>query len=142
MMTHYLACQMRFHVNQNVHSEDLSDDDDSSDDNVETTAPPTSKKAKKGKIHKAVKCEKKRLNPKPPSKPDQDKRAQALLLEHPENFRLTVWSSFEKLFSDTASLLVEGKSRYANRDKNKPEFNVNLNEMLKLLVLFFYLNTI
>ena len=74
----------------NVHSEDLPDDDDSNDDNVETIAPPTSKKAKKGKPHKAVKCEKKRLNPKPPSKPDQDKRAQALLPEHPENFRLTV----------------------------------------------------
>ena len=45
-------------------------------------------------------------------------------------------------FLDIASLLDEETSRYANRDKNKPEFNVILNEMLNLLVLFFYLDTI
>ena len=69
-----------------------------------------------------MKWEKKHLNPKPTSKSDQDKRAQELLLEHPENVRLTVWSFFEKVFLDVAFLLVEQTNRYANRDKNKPEF--------------------
>ena len=55
----------------NFHNEGLSDDDHSNHNSVETTAPPTSKKAKKGKPHKAVKLEKKHLNPKPTSKPDQ-----------------------------------------------------------------------
>ena len=121
----------------NVHNEDLSDGDDSTDDNVETTAPSSSKKAKKGKPHKAVKWEKKHLNPNPTSKPDQDKRAQVLLLEHPENVGLTVWSSFEKVFLDIASLLVEETNTYANRDKNKPEFNVTLNETLNFVGLIF-----
>ena len=80
----------------NVHNEDLSDD--SNDDNVETTVPPTSKKVKKRKPHKAVKWEKKNLNPKATFKPDQDKRAQALLLEHSENVGLTVWLFFEEVF--------------------------------------------
>ena len=121
----------------NVQNEDLSDDDDTNDDNFETTAPPTPKKAKKGKPHKAVKWEKKHFNLKPTSKPDQDKRAQALLLEHLENVELTVWSSFEKVFLDIASVLVEETNRYANRDKNKPEFNVTLDEMLNFLGLIF-----
>ena len=88
-------------------------------------------------VHKAVKWEKKHLNPKPTSKPDQDKRAQALLMEHPENVGLTIWSSFEKVFLDIASLLIEEGNRYANRDKNKPEFNVTLNEMLNFVGLIF-----
>ena len=77
------------------------------------------------------------MNPNPTSKPDQDKRAQALLLEHPENVGLTVWSSFEKVFLDIASLLVEETNTYANRDKNKPEFNVTLNETLNFVGLIF-----
>ena len=84
-----------------------------------------------------VKWVKKHLNPKPTSKPDQDKRSKALLLEHPENVGLTVWSSFEKVFLDIASLLDEETSRYANRDKNKPEFKVTLNEMLNFVGLIF-----
>ena len=77
------------------------------------------------------------MNPKATFKPDQDKRAQALLLEHSENVGLTVWSSFEEVFLDIASLLVEETNTYANRDKNKPEFNVTLNEMLNLVGLIF-----
>ena len=46
------------------------------------------------------------------------------MLEYPEDVGLTAWSSFEKVFLDIASLLVEEKNRYAYRDKNKPEFNV------------------
>ena len=132
-----VSCKLEF---SNVHNEDLFDDNDSNDDNVETTAPPTSKTAKKGNPHKAAKWEKKHLNP--ASKPDQDNRAQALLLEHPENIGLIVRSSFEKVFVDIASLLVEETNRYANRDKNKQEFNETLIEMLIFLVLFFYLDTI
>ena len=116
----------------NVYNED-SDDDDSSDENVEATAPPTSKNAKKGKPYKAVKWEEKHLNPKPTSKPDQDKRSEAVLLEHPENDGLTVWSSFEQVFLDIASSLVEETNRYANEDKNKPEFLVTLNEILNFV---------
>ena len=74
-----------------------------------------------------VKWAKKYLNPKPTSPPDQDKRAQALLLEHPENVGLNVWLSFEKVFLGIGSLLVEENSRYTNKDKNKPDFNVTLN---------------
>ena len=132
-----VSCKLEFF---NVHNEDLSDDNESNDDNIETTAPPTSKRAKKGKPHKAAKWEKKHLNP--ASKPDQDNRTQALLLEHPENIGLIVRSSFEKVFLDIAPLLVEETNRYTNRDKNKPEFNVTLNEMLDFLVLFFYLDTV
>ena len=36
-----------------------------------------------------------------------------------------------------ASLLVEEWNRYANRDRNKPEFNVTLNEMVKFVGLIF-----
>ena len=110
-----------------VHNEGLSDDGGSNVGNVETTASTTSKKAKKGKPNKVVKWVKKYLNPKPTSPPDQDKRAQALLLEHPENVGLTVWLSFEKVFLDIGSLLVEENCRYTNKDKNKPDFNVTLN---------------
>ena len=81
-----------------------------------------------GKIH---------LNQKSASKPDQDKRTQSLLLEHLENFGLTVWSFFENVFLDIASLLVEETNRYANRDKNRAEFNVTLNEMLNFVGLIF-----
>ena len=55
---------------------------------------------------KAMKQEQKHLNPKLTSKPDQDKRSGAVLLEHPENSVLTVSLSFEKVFLDTASLFV------------------------------------
>ena len=125
----------------NVHNRDLSEDDDLNDDNVQTTAPSTSKKAKKkkrkGKPHKVVKWEKKHLNPKPNSKSDQDKRAHILLLEHPENLGLTVWSSFQEVFLDIASLLVEETNRYANRDKINPDFTVTLNEMLNFVGFIF-----
>ena len=59
------------------------------------------------------------------------------MLEHPENVGLTIWSSFEKVFLDIASLLVEETNRYANKDKTKPEFNVTLNEMLNFVGLIF-----
>ena len=36
-----------------------------------------------------------------------------------------------------ASLLVEERNRYANRDKNKHEFNVTLNEMVNFVGLIF-----
>ena len=81
---------------------------------------------------------KKHLNTKPTFKAATDKRAQALSLEHPENVGLTIWSSFEKVFLDIASLLVEETKKYDNRDKNKQEFNVKLNEMLNLVGLIFY----
>ena len=116
-----------------VHKEDLPGYDDSNDDNAETTTLPTSKKVKKRKLDNEMKWEKKHLKPKPTSKPDQNKRAQALLLEHPENVGLTIWSSFEKVLLDIASLLVEETNKYANRDKNKPEFNVTLNEILNFV---------
>ena len=65
------------------------------------------------------------------------KRAQALLLEHPDNVGLSVWSSFEKVFLDIASFLVEEKNRYAKRDKSKTEFNVTLNEIINFVGLIF-----
>ena len=120
-----------------VYNEDLSEDDDINDENAETTAPPTSKKTKKEKPYKVLKKEEKHLNPEPTSKPDQDKRSEGVLLEHPENDGLTVWSSFEKVFLDIASLLVQETNRYVNADKNKPEFYVALNEMLNFVGLIF-----
>ena len=78
------------------------------------------------------------MNSKPTSKPDQNKRAQSLLLEYPENVGLTVWSSFEKVFLDIAFLLFEETNRYANKDKNKKKtFNVTLNDMLDFVGLIF-----
>ena len=77
----------------NVHNKDLSDNGNSINDNVETTAPPTSKKGKKGKSHEVMKWEKKHLNPKATLKPNQDKRAQVLLLEYPKNVGLAACSS-------------------------------------------------
>ena len=82
-----------------------------------------------------MKWEKKHF--KPTFKPNQDKRAQTLLLEHPGNVGMTVWSSFEKVFLNIASLLVEKTNRYVNRDKNHPEFSVTLNEMLNFVGLIF-----
>ena len=100
-----------------VHNEDLSDSDNSNHDNVETTAPSTSKKGKKGKSHEVVKWEKKHLNPKVTSKPDQNKRAQALLLAYPKNVGLTTWSSgylMRKCFQifKQTDIPIETKSSY------------------------------
>ena len=50
---------------------------------------------------------------------------------------MIVWSSFEKVFLDIASLLVQEANRYVNADKNKPEFYVALNEMLNFVGLIF-----
>ena len=72
------------------------------------------------------------MNTKPTSKEAPDKRAEALSLEHPEDVGLTIWSSFQKVFLDIASLLVEETNRYANRDNRQ-----NLNEMLNFVGLIF-----
>ena len=47
-----VSCKLEVFI---FYNENLPDNDDSNDDNFETTTPPTSKKAKKGKPHKAVK---------------------------------------------------------------------------------------
>ena len=74
-----------------------------------------------------MKWDKKHLNPKPTSKPGQDEKSQLFLLEHAENVGLTIWSSFQKVFLDIVSLLIEDTNRYPNRDKNKPEFSLTSN---------------
>ena len=59
------------------------------------------------------------------------------MLECPENVGLTIWSSCEKGLLDIASLLVGETKRYANRDKNKPEFKVRLSLFKNICVICF-----
>ena len=57
-----------------IHNEDLSNNDESDDSSITyISCSPSSKKAKKGTLHKVVKWEKEHLNPKPTSKPEQHK---------------------------------------------------------------------
>ena len=59
---------------------------------------------------------------------DQDKNAQAVFLGNPELVELTMSTSFEKVVSPFIDLLLHETNQHANRDRNKPQFRVTLEE--------------
>ena len=84
-----------------------------SDSEEQGSCEPTSKKAKKSaKKNDNVKWEKKHIQPKPTSSLDQDKMAQAQLInKHPELVQATIWNTFESVFSEMAEFLVNETNR-------------------------------
>ena len=68
---------------------------------------------------------------------DQDKNAQAVILENPELVELTMWTLFEKAVSPLIELLLHETNQYANRDMNKPQFKVTLEELKNFIGLIF-----
>ena len=109
---------------------------DGEDSDVE---PPPAKKqkqnAKKSKIN--VKWHKQHIQTQTFSSFDQDKNAQAVFLENPELVELTMWFLFEKVVSPLIELLLHETNQYANRDKNKPQFKVTLEELKNFIGLIF-----
>ena len=78
-----------------------------------------------------VKWEKKHIQPKPTSSLDQDKTAQAQLInKHPDLVQATIWNIFKSVFSDMAEFLVKETNRYATCNTNKPEFGASTEEMM------------
>ena len=110
-----------------------------SDSEEQGSCEPTSKKAKKSaKKNDNVKWEKKHIQPKPTSSLDQDKMAQAQLInKHPELVQATIWNTFESVFSEMAEFLVNETNRYATCNKNKPKFSVSMEEMMQFIGLIF-----
>ena len=84
-------------------------------------------KNKKSKIN--VKWQKQHIQTETFSSFDQDKNALAALLENPKLAALTMWTLFEKVVSPLIELLLHKTDQYANRDKNKPQFKVTLEEL-------------
>ena len=85
--------------------------------------------AKKSKIN--VKWQKQHIQTQTFSSFDQDKNAQAVFLENPE------LDEFEKVVSPLIELLLHETNQYANRDKNKPQFKVTLEELKNFIGLIF-----
>ena len=91
--------------------------------------------AKKSKIN--VKWQQQHIQLQTFSSFNQDKNAQAVFLGNPELVELTMSSSFEKVVSPFIDLLLHETNQYANRDKNKPQFRVTLEELRNFIELIF-----
>ena len=48
-----------------------------------------------------------------------------------------MWTSFEKVVSPLIELLLHETNQHANRDKNKPQFKVTLEELKNFIGLIF-----
>ena len=48
-----------------------------------------------------------------------------------------MWTSFEKVVSPLIELLLHETNQYANRDKNKPQFKLTLEELKNFIGLIF-----
>ena len=109
---------------------------DGEDSDVE---PPPAKQqkqnVKKSKIN--VKWQKQHLQTQTFSSFYQDKTAQAVFLENSELVELTMWTLIEKVVSPLIELLLHETNRFANRDKNKPQFKVTLEELKNFIGLYF-----
>ena len=57
---------------------------------------------------------------------------------HPELSDKTEWEIFGSFFSDIVELLVEHTNRCANQDKNKLQFTVTNNGMMKFIGIIFF----
>ena len=68
---------------------------------------------------------------------DQDKNVQAVFLENPELLELTMWTSFEKVISCLIELLLHETNQYTNRDKDKSQFKVTLEELKNVTGIIF-----
>ena len=97
-----------------------------SDSEEQGSSEPTAKRAKKlAKRNDKVKWEKKYIQRKPTSSMDQDKIAQAQLInKHPDLVQATIWNTSESVFSDMAEFLIKETNRYATCNKNKLELSV------------------
>ena len=109
-----------------------------SDSEEQGSSEPTAKRAKKlAKRNDNVQWEK-YIQPTPTSSLDQDKIAQAQLInKHPDLVQATISNTFESTFSDMAEFLVNETNRYATENKNKPEFSVSMEEMMQFIGLIF-----
>ena len=67
----------------------------------------------------------------------QDKNAQAVFLEYPELVELTMWTSFVKVVSPIVQLLLHETNQYVNRNKNRSQFEVTLEELKNFIELIF-----
>ena len=112
-----------------------------SDSEEQGSCKPTAKRAKKlAKRSDNVKWEKKHIQPNPTSSLDQDKIAQAQLInKHPDLVQATIWNTFEGVISVMAEFLVRETNRYATCNKNKPEFSVSMEKMMQFIGLIFLL---
>ena len=122
-------------VFQITNNEFMSD----SDLEEQGSSEPTPKRAKKlTRRNDNVKCEKKHIQPKHTSSLDQDKIAQAQLInKHPDLAQAKIWNTFESVFSDMAKFLVKETNRYITCNKNKPEFSVSMEEVMQFIGLIF-----
>ena len=104
--------------------------------NIVTPQPKKAKQTtKKAKVN--VKWKKSHINSQTFSQYDQDKKAQAVLLENPELAALTMWTSFEKIFAPLIELILHETNQYAIRDKNKLQFKLTSEELTNFIGLIF-----
>ena len=68
---------------------------------------------------------------------DRDKNAETVFLEYPELVELTMWTSFVKVVSPIVQLLLHETNQYVNRNKNRSQFEVTLEELKNFIELIF-----
>ena len=76
-----------------------------------------------------MKWQKQHIQTKTFSSFDQNRNAKAVFVENPELVEFTMWSSFKKLISPLVELLLQETNQYANKDKNKAQFKVTLEDV-------------
>ena len=101
---------------------------DGEDSNVDSPLAKKQKQnAKKSKV--IFKQQKQHIQTQTFSSFDLDKNAHAVFLENPELVELPMWTWFEKVVPPLIELLLHETNQYVNRDKNKPQFKVTLEEL-------------
>ena len=106
----------------NIRNDDIEGISDDGHDIVAPQPKKAKQTTKKAKLN--VKWKKSHINSQTFSQYDQDKKAQAVLLENLELAALTMWTSFEKIFAPLIELILHETNQYAIRDKNKPQFKL------------------
>ena len=91
--------------------------------------------AKKSKIN--VKWQMQYIQIQTFSSSDQNKNEQVVFLENPELVELMMRISFVKVVSPLIELLLHETNQYVNRDKNKLQFKVTLEELKNFIGLIF-----
>ena len=113
-----------------------NDDIEGISDDGHNIVAPQPKKAKqttkKAKVN--VKWKKSHINSQTFSQYDQDKKAQAVLLQLAA---LTMWTSFEKIFAPLIELILHETNQYVIRDKNKLQFKLTSEELADFIGLIF-----
>ena len=74
------------------------------------------------------------ISPQPYLQQDKHQSAkQSLLKKSPDLCGTSPWTVFEKVFQDILQHLVCETNRYANRDKNMPDFQITNDEMYRFI---------